>query len=67
MLISWSVAQCLQFFFEPDVSVVGVAEVMRSAALRATSTMKSWISWRLRSAIAIEVLVSVGRGRIKSK
>jgi hypothetical protein len=44
------------------VLVVGVAEVMRSAAWRATSIMKSWISWRLRSDILIDNLEGIRDG-----
>lgn len=43
--------RCVQFFFEPEDEVVGFAATMRSPACLAMETMKSWISWRLRSAI----------------
>ena len=49
---SVSVTRSTEFFFEPDEDVVGFAEVMRSAALFAIETIKSWISQRLRSAIS---------------
>lgn len=41
----------VQFFFEPDSEVVGLAATMRSPASLAMEIMKSWISLRLRSAI----------------
>jgi hypothetical protein len=41
----------VQFILEPAAPVEGVADVMRSPTLRAISTMKSWTSWRLMSAM----------------
>lgn len=52
----------LQFFF---VSIVdGLAEVIMSPAFLASSIRKSWISWRLGSAIAVNVCESLEKGEI---
>lgn len=48
-------AGALQFFFEPAFSVVGFADMMRSPAFLAMEIIKSWISWRLRSAMVEDV------------
>ena len=47
----------VQFFFEPEPCVVGVAEVMREPACLAMVIMKSWTSLRFTLAMLI---VSVG-------
>ena len=43
----------VQFFFEPEACVVGVAEVMREPACLAMVIMKSWTSLRFTSAMLI--------------
>lgn len=37
----------IQFFFEPEAAVVGVADTMRSPAFLAMAIIKSWISRKL--------------------
>ena len=44
----------VQFFFEPEPCVVGVAEVMREPACLAMVIMKSWTSLRFTSAMLVE-------------
>jgi hypothetical protein len=43
----------IQFFLLPASDVFGFAATMRSPACLAMEIMKSWISWRLRSAMMI--------------
>jgi hypothetical protein len=52
----------VQFFFEPEPWVVGLAETMRSPACLAMEIMKSWTSWRLTSAMLTCRLLSFFRG-----
>jgi hypothetical protein len=50
----------IQFFFDPDSDVVGLAATMRSPASLAMEIIKSWISLRLRSAILLPELTGGG-------
>ena len=53
----WHDERDVQFFFEPEACVVGVAEVMREPACLAMVIMKSWTSLRFTSAMLVVFVV----------